>query len=256
MFLACGLVFGAVALLPPASTAQFAEKKVLIGVRREFADAHPDVIRRLIRGTVMMQRWIAANEAEARDVSNATLGISGAVGAKVRMPYFLANGLTVMPNMWHMYYLLLAGKVIDPVENPAKMFDEYFVKSTERFTLPALQELGIKPDPVSKQMLTASYPMLPKPPQICDALAIVKPDTIVGWHRAGFRLYWRWRSRRRGGRPKVPLEIRRLIREMSIANPLWGAPRLHGDPSRLVQRTGVISSRAILGGLHHRCARV
>ena len=57
-------------------------------------------------------------------------------------------------------------------------------------------------------------------PKICDALAIVKPDTIVGWHRAGFRLYWRWKSRRRGGRPKVPLEIRRLIREMSIANPL------------------------------------
>src|SRR3984957_12622542 len=56
-------------------------------------------------------------------------------------------------------------------------------------------------------------------PEICDALTIVKPDTIVGWHRAGFRLYWRWKSSRRGGRPKVPVEIRRLIREMSIANP-------------------------------------
>ena len=58
-------------------------------------------------------------------------------------------------------------------------------------------------------------------PKICDALAIVKPDTIVRWHRAGFRSYWRWKSRPRGGRPTVPLEIRRLIREMSIANPLW-----------------------------------
>ena len=66
-------------------------------------------------------------------------------------------------------------------------------------------------------------------PKICDALAIVKPDTIVRWHRVGFRLYWRWKSRRRSGRPKVPLEIRRLIREMSIANPLWGAPRIHGE---------------------------
>jgi len=61
-------------------------------------------------------------------------------------------------------------------------------------------------------------------PKICDALAIVKPDTIVRWHRAGFRSYCRWKSRRRGGRPTVPVEIRRLIREMSIANPLWGAP--------------------------------
>jgi transposase InsO family protein len=70
-------------------------------------------------------------------------------------------------------------------------------------------------------------------PKICEALAVVKPDTIVRWHRAGFRLYWCWKSRRRGGRPTVPLEIRRLIREMSIANPLWGAPRIHGELLKL-----------------------
>ena len=70
-------------------------------------------------------------------------------------------------------------------------------------------------------------------PRVCDALAIVKPDTVVRWHRAGFRSYWRWKSRRRGGRPIVPPEIRRLIREMSIANPLWGAPRIHGELLKL-----------------------
>jgi len=70
-------------------------------------------------------------------------------------------------------------------------------------------------------------------PRVCDALAIVKPDTIVRWHRAGFRSYWRWKSRRRGGRPTVALEVRRLIREMSIANPLWGAPRIHGELLKL-----------------------
>jgi transposase InsO family protein len=70
-------------------------------------------------------------------------------------------------------------------------------------------------------------------PGVCDALAIVKPDTIVHWHRAGFRSYWRWKSRRRSGRPAVPLEVLRLIREMSIANPLWGAPRVHGEPLKL-----------------------
>src|ERR1039457_3229502 len=70
-------------------------------------------------------------------------------------------------------------------------------------------------------------------PRVCDALAIIKPDTIVHWHRAGFRSYWRWKSRRRGGRPTVPPEIRRLIREMSIANPLWGAPRIHGELLKL-----------------------
>jgi hypothetical protein len=66
-----------------------------------------------------------------------------------------------------------------------------------------------------------------------DALAIVKPETVVKWHRAGFRLYWRWKSKVRGGRPTVPLEIRKLICEMSIANPLWGVPRIHVELLKL-----------------------
>ncbi len=70
-------------------------------------------------------------------------------------------------------------------------------------------------------------------PRIVDVLAIVRPETVVRWHRAGFRSFWRWRSRRRGGRPSVPLEIRRLIRDMSLANPLWGAPRIHGELLKL-----------------------
>src|SRR5258705_6424012 len=70
-------------------------------------------------------------------------------------------------------------------------------------------------------------------PNTVKALTIVKPDTVIRWHRAGFRLYWRWKSRHRCGRPTVPLEIRRLIREMSIANPLWGAPRIHGELLKL-----------------------
>src|ERR1700692_2074279 len=66
-------------------------------------------------------------------------------------------------------------------------------------------------------------------PKVLGALAIVKPETVIKWHRAGFRSYWRWKSQRRGGRPTVAPEIRKLIREMSIANPLWGAPRIHGE---------------------------
>ena len=66
-----------------------------------------------------------------------------------------------------------------------------------------------------------------------NAVTIVQPETIIRWHRTGFRLYWRWKSRSRGGRPKVPVEIRRLIREMSLANRLWGAPRIHGELLKL-----------------------
>jgi transposase InsO family protein len=70
-------------------------------------------------------------------------------------------------------------------------------------------------------------------PQVLDALKIIKPQTLLRWHRAGFRAYWRWKSRPLGGRPSVPADIRRLIREMSLANPLWGAPRIHGELLKL-----------------------
>src|SRR5712691_5185701 len=75
-------------------------------------------------------------------------------------------------------------------------------------------------------------------PTVLNALAVLKPDTVIKWYRAGFRSYWRWRSRRRGGRPTLPTEIRKLIREMSIANPLWGAPRIHGELLKLGIDTG------------------
>ncbi len=66
-----------------------------------------------------------------------------------------------------------------------------------------------------------------------DVLVIVKPDTVVGWHRAGFRLYWRWRSRPRGGRPKITDEIRGLIQRLAQENPDWGAPKIHGELQKL-----------------------
>ena len=70
-------------------------------------------------------------------------------------------------------------------------------------------------------------------PSTVGALAIVRPETIIRWHRVGFRAYWRWRSRNRVGRPKVSAELRALIGEMSRANPLWGAPRIHGELLKL-----------------------
>jgi hypothetical protein len=75
-------------------------------------------------------------------------------------------------------------------------------------------------------------------PNVLDALKIVKPDTVIRWHGAGFRAYWRWKSRSRGGRPRTPAEIRQLIRDMSAANPLWGAPRIHGELLKLSIEVG------------------
>ena len=63
-----------------------------------------------------------------------------------------------------------------------------------------------------------------------SALIIIKPETVVRWHRDGFRLYWRWKSKaRNSGRPKVDAEIRDLIRRMSQENPLWGSPRIQAE---------------------------
>ena len=69
-------------------------------------------------------------------------------------------------------------------------------------------------------------------PSVLGVFSIIRPETVVRWHRAGFRSYWRWKSRR-GGRPQVHSELRELIRRMSLENPLWGAPRIHGELLKL-----------------------
>jgi hypothetical protein len=66
-----------------------------------------------------------------------------------------------------------------------------------------------------------------------DVLVMVKPETVVGWHRAGFRVYWRWRSGPRGGRPKITAEMGALIRRMAEENSTWGAPKIHGELLKL-----------------------
>jgi transposase InsO family protein len=70
-------------------------------------------------------------------------------------------------------------------------------------------------------------------PSILQVLTVIRPETLVRWHRAGFRCYWRWKSLGRGGRPQIETELRALIRRMSIENPLWGAPRIHGELLKL-----------------------
>jgi transposase InsO family protein len=83
---------------------------------------------------------------------------------------------------------------------------------------------------VDRLLLVGLYRLAPR---VLEALKIIRPETLLRWHRAGFRAYWRWKSRPRGGRPGTSAEIRCLIREMSVANPLWGAPRIHGELLKL-----------------------
>src|SRR6476659_735956 len=70
-------------------------------------------------------------------------------------------------------------------------------------------------------------------PSILQVVTIIQPETLLQWHRAGFRRYWRWKSNSRGGRPQIEMELRALIRQMSTENQLWGAPRIHGELLKL-----------------------
>ena len=70
-------------------------------------------------------------------------------------------------------------------------------------------------------------------PSVLKVITVIRPETLVRWHRAGFRRYWRWKSRSLGGRPQIDTDLRALIRQMSIENPLWGAPRIHGELLKL-----------------------
>src|ERR1700739_2163121 len=70
-------------------------------------------------------------------------------------------------------------------------------------------------------------------PSILQVLTVIRPDTLIRWHRSGFRGYWRWKSRPVGGRPQIEAGLRALIRRMSMDNPLWGAPRIHGELLKL-----------------------
>src|SRR5208337_1317095 len=81
-------------------------------------------------------------------------------------------------------------------------------------------------------------------PSVLDAIVVVKPETVIRWHRRGFRAYWRWKFWRRGGRPRIDRELRALIRRMSRENPLWGAPRIHGELLML----GLKVSESTVGG--------
>src|SRR3954454_4026226 len=83
-------------------------------------------------------------------------------------------------------------------------------------------------------------------------LLIMKPDTVIGWHRAGFRLYWRWRSRPRAGRPKIRSEVRDLIRRLANENPGWGAPKIHGELLKLGFELSERSVSRYLRRLLHR----
>ena len=89
-------------------------------------------------------------------------------------------------------------------------------------------------------------------PSVLKSITIIRPETLVRWHRAGFRRYWRWKSRSLVGRPKIAADLRALIRRMSVDNPLWGAPRIHGE---LLKLGFAVAQSSVANGMDRPCSR-
>jgi ABC-type nitrate/sulfonate/bicarbonate transport system substrate-binding protein len=135
-----------------------------MAVRRDFAESHPEATKRLFKACIRFARWIQDNEALARSTAAKTLDLPGELGAQARIPLFARNGLPVMPNVWHAYEMLVQAKTLDPHQDPVKLINDAVVEPAKRYVQPALEELGVQPDPQVTAMLNGEYPLLPKPP--------------------------------------------------------------------------------------------
>jgi ABC-type nitrate/sulfonate/bicarbonate transport system substrate-binding protein len=131
-------------------------------LREDFVEAYPDAAMRLMKAWIRTCRWIDDNAERANAIAGAGLGIAEEVRPHLRLPYFARNGLAVLPNVWHIYYMLVEGKVLDPVDDPGKLIEQSVVEPAKRIGLPALEEVGQQPDPEVTAMLRAPYPLLPE----------------------------------------------------------------------------------------------
>jgi sulfonate transport system substrate-binding protein len=136
-----------------------------LAMRRDFVEAYPDAAKKVMKAWLLFCRWIDDHAAAARRASDASLGIDRDLRDKLRLPYFARNALPVMPNVRHIYEMLVAGRAMDAASDPARLIEEAVIEPTQRITLPVLDELGWAKDGVVQDMLRANYPLLSKPPE-------------------------------------------------------------------------------------------
>jgi NitT/TauT family transport system substrate-binding protein len=135
-----------------------------VSVRRDFADAYPAATIKLFKACIRFARWIRDNETLARKAAGENLGLPDDLASRMRIPFFARNGLPVMPNVWHVYEMMVEAKTIEPHPDPAKLFNDAIVEPAKKFVLPAVEELGWQPDDQIEAMLKGEYPLLSRPP--------------------------------------------------------------------------------------------
>jgi ABC-type nitrate/sulfonate/bicarbonate transport system substrate-binding protein len=132
-----------------------------LAMHKSFVAEYPEAVDKLLQAWIRYSRWVDDNTDEARRASSSFLNIAGDIAPGIRVPYYARNGLPVMPNVWHIYHMYLAAKIIEPADNVAKTMEEYFILPAERYTLKALDAVGRQPDPVVKDFLNTRLPLLP-----------------------------------------------------------------------------------------------
>jgi NitT/TauT family transport system substrate-binding protein len=132
-------------------------------VRRDFAETYPEPTRRLFKAAIKLARWIRDNETAALRVGAKNLGLPEELASASRIPLFARNGLQVMPNLWHVYQMMVEAKTIDAHSNPAELFNNSVIEPAKLYVIPALEELGLQADEAIETMLKGEYPLLPKP---------------------------------------------------------------------------------------------
>jgi hypothetical protein len=131
---------------------------------------------------------------------------------------------------WLRSFSLLIGALRDCIKSRGRLEAEVMVLRHQLNILRRQLPRRIRPNAFDRGIFVCLYRHFP---DIGNTVAIIRPETVIRWHRMGFRAWWRWKSRNPGGRPQIDPELRDLVRRMCEENPLWGAPRIHGELLKL-----------------------
>jgi ABC-type nitrate/sulfonate/bicarbonate transport system substrate-binding protein len=134
-----------------------------LAMHKKFVAEYPEAVHRLLKAWIQFSRWVDDNAAQAQAASGKFLNIPPDIAPGVRVPYYTRNALPVMPNVYHIYQMYLAAKIVEPASNISSVINEYFVEPASRYTMKALEDVGRQPDPLVRDFLNTRLPLLKEP---------------------------------------------------------------------------------------------
>lgn len=132
-----------------------------LAVHNDFLSEYPEAVNRILKGWIRFSRWVNDNNTRAKEASGSFLGLEPHLALDTRVPYYVRNGLPILPNIWHIYYMYVTANIVSSDPNITSIINKYFIDPATRYTLKALDEVGREPDPVAKNFLNTKLPLLP-----------------------------------------------------------------------------------------------